>query len=206
MHRIYPSSDILIIMCAKQGGRQERAALLDELSPLVPALVRSVKVRLTPELRRDLGDLTLHQLEALATLEKGSLTMRELCEHLDIAESAGTALVDKLVRHDLVERSGEPGDRRVVRIQMTSQARDMATRYRKLRRSQMQDTLKMLDNEKLTSLVAIAREIVAGSTGDSPSRATAASGSDSREMAGSRKDSRGTASYSVRTSGLVASR
>src|SRR5579875_2196549 len=64
---------------------------------MAPAVRRVFEVRPSREERTRWSSLTVHQLEALVALQQGSLTMGKLCEHLDISESAGTALSDRLV-------------------------------------------------------------------------------------------------------------
>ncbi len=62
-------------------------------------------------------DITPPQFEALQVLvHRGDLTMGELCQHLYLASSTVTDLVDRMERNELVERERNPEDRRVIRI------------------------------------------------------------------------------------------
>ena len=72
---------------------------------MAPSMRRLFEVRPTSEERAQWGSLTVHQLEALTELQRGSLTMKALCQHLDISESAGTALSDRLVARGMVTRT-----------------------------------------------------------------------------------------------------
>jgi len=143
-----------------EGEANERRSLLEEFAQIVPLLAKGLKVQLNKELRQELRELTVHQMEALAALEQESLTMSELCSCLDISESAGTALIDKLVARGLVHRSADVEDRRVVRVEMSEQAKKMVRRYRQLRREQVQKALEVLDLGTLRSFVEICKEIV----------------------------------------------
>lgn len=49
----------------------------------------------------------------------GRLTMRELGRAVVISKSGLTGLVDRMARAGLVERSGDPDDRRVVHVTLT---------------------------------------------------------------------------------------
>lgn len=122
---------------------------------LAPSVRRAFDVRPDPAQRATWLSLTVHQLEALAVLDGSSCTMRELCEHLDISESAGTALTDRLAARDMVARHGDPEDRRVVRLSLTDNARDMVAKYRDLKRRRMADLLSAVDTDDLATLVRI---------------------------------------------------
>ncbi len=104
--------------------------------------------------------LTAHQLEALTALSGGSVTMGELCERLDISESAGTALSDRLVAHGMVEREADPSDRRVVRLSLSDEARAMVERFRKLKRRRIAEVLSVLDDQELEALAHVYERLV----------------------------------------------
>lgn len=122
---------------------------------LAPVVRRAFDVRPGPEDRDQWLSLTRHQLEALAALQEGSLTMRSLCERLDISESAGTALSDRLVARGMVAREPDPSDRRVVRLVLTGDARAMVERYHEMKRTRMADLLSALRRDDLERLVHI---------------------------------------------------
>jgi len=154
------------------GGWAETALrdqLVAELCELHPALRRIFEVRPDPEQRALWRPLTVHQLEALMVLARaGSVTMGELCEELDISESAGTALSDRLVGRGLVERRSDPRDRRVVRLAMSERARGMVDAFAEVKRRQMARALSVLDTEDLQALVAILERLVTRSEAGQP--------------------------------------
>lgn len=53
----------------------------------------------------------------------------ELAQRLDLSPPAVTALVDRLVEADLVERRRHPTDRRRVQVTLTDRARDLGERH-----------------------------------------------------------------------------
>jgi DNA-binding MarR family transcriptional regulator len=128
-----------------------REAVVDRLLDLVQAMARATKVRL-PE---DLAGLTAHQVQALALLADGARSMGELCTRLGIAQSAGTALVTKLVAHGLVERHEDPADRRVVALRLTPEAAGIVARFQALRRDQARTLVAPLSDEELGQLLHI---------------------------------------------------
>ena len=144
---------------------------MDRLLELTPSIRRAFEVRLSEERAQWLA-LTGHQLEALAALKEGSLTMRSLCERLDISESAGTALSDRLVARGMVARETDPSDRRVVRLALTDQATTMVERYRQLKSGHAAQLLSTLSHDDLERLVEIYETLVSAS---SASPATSAS-------------------------------
>jgi DNA-binding MarR family transcriptional regulator len=139
-----------------------RDQLVARFTDMAPAMRRLFEMRPSREERSAWLSLTAHQLEALAALEKDSLTMGELCERLDIAESAGTALSDKLVARGMVSREADAADRRVVRLSLTDEARAMVGRFRALKRLRIAEALSVLDHEDLATLVRIHEQLLAG--------------------------------------------
>lgn len=69
---------------------------------------------------RDLSVKELHVLEAVSDLTaQGRNTMTAIAESLSIRVSSLTTAVNTLVRKGYLERGGEPGDRRVIRVRLT---------------------------------------------------------------------------------------
>jgi DNA-binding MarR family transcriptional regulator len=61
---------------------------------------------------------------------EGRLTMRDLGRAVVISKSGLTGLVDRMAREGLVERSGDPADRRIVHVTLTPEG---AAVYRRAR-------------------------------------------------------------------------
>lgn len=74
-------------------------------------------------------DVSMPQMKALmVVLHTGGLPARRLAERMDVGPSAVTALVDKLVEHDLVRREPDAEDRRVIWVRPTERARKLEER------------------------------------------------------------------------------
>lgn len=144
-------------------GAPRRAALTARVIELMLPMRRMFEVQPDDEQRAKWRSLTIHQLEALVVLDRGSVTMRALCDHLDISESAGTALVDRLVARGMVERHTDPADRRLVRVALSDEARAMTEQYRALKRDRAAEALSVLSSEDLATLVRICEAITAPS-------------------------------------------
>lgn len=83
---------------------------------------KAVVARLEPALAN--AGFTSTQLGVLeAVLHKGPLTQTELGRKVLTSAGNMTDLIDKLERRGLVRRSRKPGDRRAVRIELTSDGR-----------------------------------------------------------------------------------
>jgi DNA-binding MarR family transcriptional regulator len=155
----------------RTGPGAQREQLVTRISEIASAMRRTLEVRPSADERAAWLSLTVHQLEALAALNDATLTMRELCERLDISESAGTALSDRLVARGMVTRQADPDDRRVVRLSLSEDARGMVERYRALKRRRMSEVLSVLEDDDLAILVGICERLVMSAS--APQRATA---------------------------------
>ena len=70
--------------------------------------------------------LTRAQWRVLGTLfRKDGLTQRQLCDRMDIGAVTLSGLIDRLEARGWVERREDPTDRRVKRIWITDQVRDV---------------------------------------------------------------------------------
>jgi len=138
-----------------------RDQLVARIADMAPAVRRVFEVRPSREERTRWSSLTVHQLEALVALQQGSLTMGKLCEHLDISESAGTALSDRLVARGMVVREVDLSDRRVVRLSLSKEARAMVDRFQSLKRKRIAEVLAGIDDEDLVTLIRIHERILA---------------------------------------------
>ena len=70
-------------------------------------------------------DLSLLQAYALAYLFfKGPLKMSDLCEHMLVSPAAGSQLIERLEKLEMVARVSDPGDRRVRKIEVLEKGRN----------------------------------------------------------------------------------
>ncbi|CAH0163500.1 putative HTH-type transcriptional regulator YusO [Peribacillus sp. Bi96] len=89
---------------------------IKELSRLSQELVEPLLVKY---------DLTSVQFRALQLIVlDGSMAAKNVSNHLKIKPAAGTALIDRLERKNLIERVHSEDDRRVVYIQSTESGRE----------------------------------------------------------------------------------
>ena len=148
------------------GGSSQRSRqdLVDRFLELRPALARRFAAARSPELRGELGSVTVHQLEVLHGLAGGNVTMSQLARRLDISESAATDLADRLVRQGLAERKADPRDRRVVVLALSEEGRRIIGRIERQRRKMAESILGALSDAQLEELLWLIEVMVAGSS------------------------------------------
>lgn len=91
-------------------------------------LLREISVLIKRRGREILNDfpITPPQFNALLALRHlGVPTMSQLCDHLGLASSTVTDLVDRMERTGLVERVRDSEDRRVIRLQVTERGQEV---------------------------------------------------------------------------------
>lgn len=111
-------------MPRREFGAIDGDTFVARIQDLFPRIVRYLDAQEDREL---VGlDCTAPQMGALIALNRAQpLTMGELAWELALTESATTRLVDRLVRTNLVRRERDPGDRRVVRVRLSSYGREL---------------------------------------------------------------------------------
>jgi MarR family transcriptional regulator for hemolysin len=126
----------MALTAARASPRPTRAPLFpalsdapaDSLGVLINRVAKAWRGELDRRLR-PLG-LTRVQWQALLLIARadGGLTQREIAEHLDIGAPATVALVDRMERDGLVERTPVPGDRRRNAVRTTASSRRLLAR------------------------------------------------------------------------------
>ena len=112
----------------RERARAGATDRLESLGLLLHGLSKAWREELDRRLR-PLG-LTRVQWQALLWISRagGALVQRELSDLLDIGAPATVALVDRMERDGLVERTAVPGDRRSNAVRTTPASRRLLTR------------------------------------------------------------------------------
>ncbi|GAA5194867.1 hypothetical protein GCM10023322_60290 [Rugosimonospora acidiphila] len=99
-------------------------------SPTPPRRLRAVRVlaRLQRMLEFANAGVTIPQYRMLAVLSEGGERSARLAQRLAVRKPTLTALADGLIAAGYAERCGEPGDRRIVRLQLTDAGRTALAR------------------------------------------------------------------------------
>ena len=136
----------------RAGGARDEAHA--RLTALLPALFRRLVVGLPNEVE-GLAKVTTEQYGVLTFVhERGSISMSELAVARNVALNTATALVDRLVAAGLVERRGDPDDRRVVRVAVTARGVALIERLRTVRRAAIRRMLDELSDQEIDQVLA----------------------------------------------------
>lgn len=104
------------------------------------------------------GDITLSQYRALVVLaSRGPQRVRDLAERLGVDSSNATRLCDRLERRELVGRERAPGDRRSVRVSLTSSGARLVREVTAARRTEIAAILTHMPVEGRAQVVTALR-------------------------------------------------
>lgn len=114
------------------------------------------------------SDLSMKHLMILLSLSiKDNLTMGELSEKLAMNLSTLTRAVDKLVEESFVIRQNDPGDRRIVRVSLSSKAKSVLDNIKNQRRELIASILSNVAEEEREKLVGLLENLIAILSGSS---------------------------------------
>ena len=105
-----------------------------------------------PEEWSDL-ELTISQVRTLALLQQEPQRMGSISAYLGGTLSSATSIVDRLVDRELVERSQDPDDRRVVICRLTPQGREAIEQFWRIARMSIVELAEQLDTGELETVV-----------------------------------------------------
>jgi DNA-binding MarR family transcriptional regulator len=87
------------------------------------------------------------------------LTMSELSAELKVPMSTATRIVDGLVRGEMVERVNDPSDRRVVRVGMSKNGRELYEQGMSLNKQRVNRLLKVFSSEEQIQLLKLMNKL-----------------------------------------------
>ncbi|MGH7691141.1 MAG: MarR family winged helix-turn-helix transcriptional regulator [Candidatus Dormibacteria bacterium] len=129
-----------------------------------PRIQRVLDTSLPPEISRDLGSVTVHQLEALSCLPPEGVPMRTFAKAVGISGAAATALATRMIGKGLAVRRYDPDDRRTVWLAPTTSAQNLVRSYRQWQRESMSSMLQRLDEGQIMTFL----EVLAVLAADAP--------------------------------------
>ena len=129
----------------------EKRSIIDEIIPI--GETESLKIRpVMPEEWFKL-ELTMSQLKVLLWLHShGVSRVSEVASALGTTQAVASGVLDRLVHHGLVERMGDPSDRRVVLCNLSSEGKSLAHRLWQSSIEQSRTLLEMMTVEELRSV------------------------------------------------------
>ena len=109
---------------------------------------------------RDLSVKELHVLEAVGGLTAaGRNTMTQIADALAIRVSTLTTAVNTLVRKGYLDRGGEPGDRRVIRVFLTPKGEEATRRHAHVHARMADSAATKLEEGELEALLRSLRRL-----------------------------------------------
>ncbi len=129
-------------------SKEELAARLLELTHIVALQTRPAAVGKWPDI-----ELTMPQLRALALLSEGPRRMSDLADRLGVSLSSATGMMDRLVGRELVTRSHDQADRRVVTCELTRHGNEAIERFWQISRSSIEQMVELLDTHETEKLI-----------------------------------------------------
>jgi DNA-binding MarR family transcriptional regulator len=88
--------------------------------------------------------------------------MRQVADRLEAPMSTATTIVDRLVKQGLIERSNDHEDRRIVRVGLTAQGRQLASHMRAEQLSGLDRMRGLLNESERSSFIVMIEKIAAG--------------------------------------------
>lgn len=116
------------------------------------------------EMRRRLRDhspVTLPQFDLLSALARApeGLVMGDLSKRLMVTNGNVTALVERLVRNGLVERTVSPNDRRALVVRMTDEGREVFESVAPRHRAWIDEMMSDLPRQKVEQLYGLLADL-----------------------------------------------
>jgi DNA-binding MarR family transcriptional regulator len=137
-------------------------AAADELVDTVLAASRALVAVAARSLAAAGDEVTLPQYRALVVLAaRGPQGTAELAAALAVNPSTATRMCDRLVRKGLVRRHRSAGDRRLVRITLTAEGRDLVAEVTRRRRAELARLLEALPPGQHEPVIAAFRAFAA---------------------------------------------
>ena len=140
---------------------RHRAADVESYLATMGELHRRFSRTVPDDLRQQLEGVTAYQCEALVFIVNGDgVTMNDVARHFGVSVSSCTALVDRLQRQGLVQRTADPADRRIVRVVPTDDGLRLVERFLAHKRSVARTAISALTREELDTLLALIRRML----------------------------------------------
>lgn len=132
-----------------ENDRTSINQVVENLMMILPLIAKNFsriirnQTNFTPGVLFTLGALSHHD----------KLTMSGISNHLSVPKSHVTALVDRLIAEELVERLNDPNDRRIIYIQITEKGRAKFKEVKVLMNNELGKKLLSLNEEQLQLLL-----------------------------------------------------
>ncbi len=125
---------------------------------LVPAIFKAFRIQ-QPEKLFDIG-ISVSEMDVLSYLFfKARPSMSEMGKDLYIDLSTLTRIVDKLVKKNLVVREPDLEDRRVIRVTMSAEGREMGEKFKQESKEKAKSVLRQMTFEERNTFLNLSETI-----------------------------------------------
>ncbi|MCH4887502.1 MarR family transcriptional regulator [Acidaminobacter sp. JC074] len=138
-------------MTKKIFNEEDYLCCVDEVGETVKRIVRNFQMMERDQIK-PLG-FTTTQCYCMIELLKSPLTMHELSTKMNLNSSTMTRIVDKLVRDDLIIRTRDASDRRIVVVSLSESGHDSAEKVRAKINDYYKDITKHLPKNRVDEVL-----------------------------------------------------
>ncbi len=146
---------------AKSGAQSQRQVCIENIT----SCLFQLKQRLAHAQRQtdQQFGLTPVHWHVLGLLHRGAIeTMGDVAAKLGVSKGAATQILDVLVAKKLVRRTLDPHDRRVVRLQLTTQSQLMTDHFQQYMTEAVADLFAVLSDAEVAQLGQLIDKVAQG--------------------------------------------
>ena len=138
--------------------RLSLAEFADKINQIMPVLFKEFARRQANELYK--GKITLPQFLILDFLyRQGEAKMTDMAHFMNVTTAAMTGIVDRLFGYTYVIRTHDSGDRRIIRITLTSKGRELVKKIHRQRRQMIMNIFGKLSQTEREEYLSILMHI-----------------------------------------------
>jgi DNA-binding MarR family transcriptional regulator len=110
---------------------ERRGRIINDFLASMQIFSSAINDLMSDQLRQNLGgDLTVSQLKMLKLIAATEPdTISEVASFLRVSNAAASKAVDRLVRRNLINRTGSSDDRRMMRLSLTPEGKDVVVHF-----------------------------------------------------------------------------
>ena len=146
---------------AKSGAQPQRQVCIENITSYLFQLKQRL-ARAQRQTDQQFGLAPVHWY-VLSLLHRGAIeTMGDVAAKLCVSKGAATQILDVLVAKKLVRRTLDPHDRRVVRLQLTTQSQQITDHFQQYMAEAVADLFAVLSDAELAQLGQLIDKVAQG--------------------------------------------
>ena len=146
---------------AKSGAQPQRQVCIENITSYLFQLKQRL-ARAQRQTDQQFGLTPVHRY-VLSLLHRGAIeTMGDVAAKLCVSKGAATQILDVLVAKKLVRRTLDPHDRRVVRLQLTTQSQQITDHFQQYMAETVADLFAVLSDAELAQLGQLIDKVAQG--------------------------------------------